>query len=93
MHSNVVTMLLKEVRNMNENDIRKILTAYFRDRNSKVRIYKEKAIGGSICDLMVVPTLFYVKNIVHASFVCLMRISEYWLALRHIKTMKMAGIL
>lgn len=39
---------------MDEKEIRKILTSYLRANNSKVRIFKEKSIGGSICDLMAV---------------------------------------
>ena len=39
---------------MDEKEIRKILTSYLKANNSKVRIFKEKSIGGSICDLMAV---------------------------------------
>ncbi|MBR6159738.1 MAG: sce7726 family protein [Lachnospiraceae bacterium] len=39
---------------MDENGIRSVLTSYLRAKNPKLRIYKEKSIGGSICDVMVV---------------------------------------
>lgn len=39
---------------MDEKGIRKILTSYLRANNPKIRIFKEKSIGGSICDLMAV---------------------------------------
>lgn len=47
-------MLTKEASAMDENAIRKVLTSYLRANNAKVRIFKEKSIGGSICDLMAV---------------------------------------
>ena len=39
---------------MNDQDIRKILISYLKVRHEKIRIYQEKSIGGSICDLMAV---------------------------------------
>lgn len=39
---------------MNDKSIRKILIAYLKTRNTNMRIYQEKGIGNSICDVMVV---------------------------------------
>lgn len=39
---------------MNDKNIRKILIAYIKALTEKVRIYQEKSIGNSICDVMVV---------------------------------------
>ena len=39
---------------MNDKNIRKILIAYLKTRNTNMRIYQEKGIGNSICDVMVV---------------------------------------
>ncbi len=39
---------------MDKKEIRKILTSYLKANNSKVRIFKEKSIGGSICGVMAV---------------------------------------
>ena len=39
---------------MNDQDIRKILISFLKVRYEKIRIYQEKSIGGSICDLMAV---------------------------------------
>ena len=39
---------------MNDKQIREILVAYLRTHNSDMRIFHEKSIGGSTCDLMVV---------------------------------------
>ena len=54
IHIRFDTMLTKEASAMDENAIRKVLTSYLRANNAKVRIFKEKSIGGSICDLMAV---------------------------------------
>ncbi len=39
---------------MNDQEIRKILISFLKVRYEKIRIYQEKSIGGSICDLMTV---------------------------------------
>ena len=39
---------------MDDKEIRKILISYLKVRYEKIRIYQEKSIGGSICDLMAV---------------------------------------
>lgn len=39
---------------MNDKSIRKILIAYLQSLNDEIRIYQEKSIGNSICDVMVV---------------------------------------
>ena len=39
---------------MNDKSIRKILIAYLQSLNNEIRIYQEKSIGNSICDVMVV---------------------------------------
>ena len=39
---------------MNDKSIRKILIAYLKTKNVNMRIYQEKGIGNSICDVMVV---------------------------------------
>ena len=39
---------------MYDQDIRKILISFLKVRYEKIRIYQEKSIGGSICDLMAV---------------------------------------
>ena len=39
---------------MNDKSIRKILISYLKATNDEVRIYQEKNIGGSICDVMAV---------------------------------------
>lgn len=39
---------------MNDNDIRKILISYLQAQGKEMRIYQEKSIGSSICDVMVV---------------------------------------
>ena len=39
---------------MNDKSIRKILLAYLKTKNVNMRIYQEKGIGNSICDVMVV---------------------------------------
>ena len=39
---------------MNNKSIRKILIAYLQSLNDEIRIYQEKSIGNSICDVMVV---------------------------------------
>ena len=37
---------------MNDKSIRKILIAYLQSLNNEIRIYQEKSIGNSICDVM-----------------------------------------
>ena len=39
---------------MNDQEIRNILISFLKGSSDKIRIYQEKAIGGSICDLMSV---------------------------------------
>lgn len=39
---------------MNDKSIRKILISYLQTINKEIRIYQEKSIGSSICDVMVV---------------------------------------
>ena len=39
---------------MNDQEIRRILISFLKVRYEKIRIYQEKGIGGSICDLMAV---------------------------------------
>ncbi len=39
---------------MNDRAIRKILIAFLKTKFREIRIYQEKSIGGSICDLMAV---------------------------------------
>ena len=39
---------------MNDKEIRKILISWLQAGNSEIRIYQEKSIGASICDLMAV---------------------------------------
>ena len=39
---------------MNDKEIRKILISWLQAVNSEIRIYQEKSIGASICDLMAV---------------------------------------
>ncbi|MDI9242259.1 hypothetical protein [Fusibacillus kribbianus] len=39
---------------MNDKEIRKILIAYLQTQGMEMRIYQEKSIVNSICDLMVV---------------------------------------
>ena len=39
---------------MKDKEIRKILVAYLQATNQEMRIYQEKSIGSSICDVMVV---------------------------------------
>ena len=39
---------------MNDQEIRNILISFLKGSNDNMRIYQEKAIGGSICDLMSV---------------------------------------
>lgn len=39
---------------MNDKEIRKILISFLKVRYEKIRIYQEKSVGGSICDLMAV---------------------------------------
>ena len=39
---------------MNDKEIRKILISWLQACNSEIRIYQEKSIGTSICDLMAV---------------------------------------
>ena len=39
---------------MNDQEIRNILISFLKGSNDNMRIYQEKAIGGSICDLMAV---------------------------------------
>ena len=41
-------------RKMKDKEIRKILIAYLQAQKAEMRIYQEKSIGSSICDLMVV---------------------------------------
>lgn len=50
---------------MNDKEIRKILISYLKLRHRELRIYQEKQIGGSICDLMLVTdclTGFEIKS-------------------------------
>lgn len=50
---------------MDDKEIRKILISYLKGRYEKIRIYQEKSIGGSICDLMAVTdciTGFEIKS-------------------------------
>ena len=44
----------EELAIMDDKEIRKILISYLKVRYEKIRIYQEKSIGGSICDLMAV---------------------------------------
>ena len=39
---------------MNDKEIRKILISYLKASNGEIRIYQEKSIGTSICDVMTV---------------------------------------
>lgn len=39
---------------MNDKEIRKILIEYLKTTATEIRIYQEKSIGSSICDLMTV---------------------------------------
>ena len=39
---------------MNDKEIRKILISYLKASNGEIRIYQEKGIGSSICDIMTV---------------------------------------
>ena len=39
---------------MNDKEIRKILVSYLQAQGNEMRIYQEKSIGNSICDLMTV---------------------------------------
>ena len=39
---------------MNDKSIRKILISYLQTINKEIRIYQEKSIGSSICDVMAV---------------------------------------
>ena len=39
---------------MNDKEIRKILISYLKASNGEIRIYQEKSIGSSICDVMTV---------------------------------------
>ena len=39
---------------MNDKEIRKVLISYLKASTKEIRIYQEKKVGGSICDLMVV---------------------------------------
>lgn len=53
------------VKNMNDKSIRDILISYIKASNNEVRIYQEKNIGGSICDVMAVTnrlTGFEIKS-------------------------------
>ena len=50
---------------MNDKKIRKILIAYLEANNTEIRIYQEKSIGNSICDIMTVTnclTGFEIKS-------------------------------
>ena len=50
---------------MNDKEIRKILISYLQAQGKELRIYQEKSIGSSICDLMVVSdviTGFEIKS-------------------------------
>lgn len=50
---------------MQDKEIRKILIKYLKQRHSEYRIYQEKSIGSSICDLMLVTdklTGFEIKS-------------------------------
>lgn len=38
---------------MDDKSIRKILISYLKAKNNEIRIYQEKSIGSSICDVMV----------------------------------------
>lgn len=39
---------------MNDKEIRKILISYLKASSGEIRIYQEKSIGSSICDVMAV---------------------------------------
>ena len=41
-------------KNMNDKRIRKILISYLKATNTEIRIYQEKSIGSSVCDVMAV---------------------------------------
>lgn len=50
---------------MNDKKIRKILIAYLEANNTEIRIYQEKSIGNSICDIMTITnclTGFEIKS-------------------------------
>ena len=47
---------------MNDQEIRNILISFLKGSNDKIRIYQEKAIGGSICDLMSVTDCLNAKK-------------------------------
>jgi hypothetical protein len=50
---------------MNDKEIRSILISYLQAQGRELRIYQEKSIGSSICDLMVVSdviTGFEIKS-------------------------------